>query len=109
MTAPHSSAISAAAIASRCSTDMRRIDGEIEAGGGARPGWWGGGGGGKGVGMSARANRSRRRCYNVTSAPVQPAAGRARRRQVEVIGRISRTLRPRYDRWRLDQILGHAT
>src|SRR5215471_3787774 len=37
--------------------------------------------------MSARANRSRRRCYNVTSAPVQPAAGRTRRRQVKVIGR----------------------
>src|SRR5258708_38102507 len=41
--------------------------------------------------MSARANRSRRICYNVTSAPVQPMA---------------RYARSGYDRPRLDHVLG---
>ena len=40
-TAPHSSAMSAAAMPSRCTTDRRRIDGKIAAGGCPWPGrWW---------------------------------------------------------------------
>src|SRR6516225_10007772 len=42
--------------------------------------------------MSARANRSRRQCYNVTLALVQPVARRTRRQKVERIGWISLVL-----------------
>ena len=38
-TTPHSAAMSTAAIASRSTTDMRRIEGAIAAGGCPSPGW----------------------------------------------------------------------
>ena len=40
ITAAHKIAINAALMASRSTTDMRNMDGETDAGGWPRPGWW---------------------------------------------------------------------
>src|SRR5262245_28436014 len=80
-TTPHTSAISAAAIASRSTTDMRRMDGEIAAGGWPSPGRCSWCGCGTRVGIVGQLDLTK--CYNVTSAAVQSMlAGQCRAERV---------------------------